>query len=94
MGGLTVTATALFLVEPFALQLVRLSNVNASQCGREKSALGNPAQKPQLPIVNSQLGNRAEFYDRFYRPDSLGATQRADFEKCVGRPGADISRLL
>jgi hypothetical protein len=26
----------------------------------------------------------AEFYDRFYRPEALGATQRADFEKSVG----------
>jgi hypothetical protein len=23
----------------------------------------------------------AEFYDRFYRPEALGATQRADFER-------------
>jgi len=25
----------------------------------------------------------AEFYDRFYRPDALGGTQRADFERCL-----------
>jgi hypothetical protein len=31
----------------------------------------------------------ADFYDRFYRSDALGATQRTDFERCVGRsPGA------
>ena len=28
----------------------------------------------------------AQFYDRFYRPDALGATQRADFEKCAPKP--------
>jgi hypothetical protein len=32
----------------------------------------------------------AEFYDRFYRPDALAATQRADFEECVRRASASI----